>query len=217
MMMFTQAFRYAYEPFIFAQYKDKNSTAAYADAMKYFIIFSLLIFLGMVFYLDIFKFIIRSDYWAGLRVVPIVLFSYLFQGVFFNLSLWYKLTDKTMYGAWISIVGSVITIAINIIFVPVFSYMASAWASFACYFVMMLISYFLGQKYMPIKYDLKTIGIYTLVTLALYGISLFITTPYMWLNLLIKTILLLLFVALLIKRDFPLQSIPVINRYLKKS
>lgn len=217
MMMFTQAFRYAYEPFIFAQYKDKNSTAAYADAMKYFIIFSLLIFLGMVFYLDIFKFIIRSDYWAGLRVVPIVLFSYLFQGVFFNLSLWYKLTDKTMYGAWISIVGSVITIAINIIFVPVFSYMASAWASFACYFVMMLISYFLGQKYMPIKYDLKTIGIYTLVTLALYGISLFITTPYMWLNLLIKTILLFLFVAFLIKRDFPLQSIPVINRYLKKS
>ncbi|OPZ01119.1 MAG: hypothetical protein BWZ11_01858 [Bacteroidetes bacterium ADurb.BinA395] len=122
-----------------------------------------------------------------------------------------------MYGAWISIVGSVITIAINIIFVPVFSYMASAWASFACYFVMMLISYFLGQKYMPIKYDLKTIGIYTLVTLALYGISLFITTPYMWLNLLIKTILLFLFVAFLIKRDFPLQSIPVINRYLKKS
>jgi O-antigen/teichoic acid export membrane protein len=114
-------------------------------------------------------------------------------------------------------VGSVITIAINIIFVPVFSYMASAWASFACYFVMMLISYFLGQKYMPIKYDLKTIGIYTLVTLALYGISLFITTPYLWLNLLIKTILLFLFVAFLIKRDFPLQSIPVINRYLKKS
>jgi O-antigen/teichoic acid export membrane protein len=216
MMMFTQAFRYAYEPFIFSQYKDKNSTAAYADAMKYFIIFSLLIFLGMVFYLDIFKYIIRSDYWAGLRVVPIVLFSYLFQGVFFNLSLWYKLTDKTMYGAWISIVGSVITIAINIIFVPVFSYMASAWASFACYFVMMLISYFLGQKYMPIKYDLKTIGIYTLVTLALYGVSLFVTTPYLWLNLLIKTILLFLFVALLVKRDFPLQSIPVINRYLKK-
>lgn len=217
MMMFTQAFRYAYEPFIFAQYKDKNSTAAYADAMKYFIIFSLLIFLGMVFYLDIFKFIIRSDYWAGLRVVPIVLFSYLFQGVFFNLSLWYKLTDKTMYGAWISIVGSLITIAINIIFVPVFSYMASAWASFACYFAMMLISYFLGQKYMPIKYDLKTIGLYTIVTLALYGISLLIATPYLWLNLLLKTILFVLFVALLIKRDFPLQSIPVINRYLKKS
>ncbi|HPD59698.1 MAG TPA: polysaccharide biosynthesis C-terminal domain-containing protein, partial [Paludibacteraceae bacterium] len=217
MMMFTQAFRYAYEPFIFAQYKDKNSTAAYADAMKYFIIFSLMIFLGMVFYLDIFKFIIRSDYWAGLRVVPIVLFSYLFQGVFFNLSLWYKLTDKTMYGAWISIVGSLITIAINIIFVPVFSYMASAWASFACYFAMMLMSYFLGQKYMPIKYDLKTIGLYTIVTLALYCISLLIATPYLWLNLLLKTILFVLFVALLIKRDFPLQSIPVINRYLKKS
>src|SRR5690606_4808338 len=114
MMMFTQAFRYAYEPFIFAQHKDKNSKEAYADAMKFFIIFSLLIFLGMVFYLDLIKFLIRSDYWAGLRVIPIVLFSYIFQGVFFNLSLWYKLTDKTMYGAWFSAVGVVITLAINV-------------------------------------------------------------------------------------------------------
>ncbi|MFW9598357.1 MAG: lipopolysaccharide biosynthesis protein, partial [Paludibacter sp.] len=100
MMMFTQAFRYAYEPYIFAQHKDKNSKAAYADAMKYFIIFSFLIFLGMVYYLDLFKLFISSDYWSGLKVVPIVLFSYIFQGIFFNLSLWYKLADKTMYGAW---------------------------------------------------------------------------------------------------------------------
>ncbi|HRU63966.1 MAG TPA: oligosaccharide flippase family protein [Paludibacteraceae bacterium] len=216
MMMFTQAFRYAYEPFIFAQYKDKDSKEAYAEAMKYFVIFSLLIFLGMVFYLDIFKFLIRSDYWEGLRVVPIVLFSYLFQGIFFNLSLWYKLTDKTYYGAIISIIGSIVVLTINILFVPVFSYMASAWASFACYFVMMLISYFLGQKYMPIKYDLKKMGVYTLLTLVLYTVSLLISTSSMGLNLVFNTILLIFFVSYLIKHDLPLENIPVVNRLFKK-
>ena len=215
MMMFTQAFRYAYEPFIFAQHKDKNSKEAYADAIKFFIIFSLLIFLGMVFYLDIFKFIIHRNYWAGLKVIPIVLFSYIFQGVFFNLSLWYKLTDKTMYGAWFSIIGAVITIAINIIFVPVFSYMASAWAAFACYFVMMLLSYFYGQKHMPINYNLKSIAIYTALAIGLYIISLFINTPFPVLNFLIKTMLLVIFMSYLFKHDLPLNKIPFIKKFIR--
>jgi len=215
MMMFTQAFRYAYEPFIFAQHKDKNSMSAYADAMKLFIIFTLFIFLGMVFYLDIFKYIIRYDYWDGLRVVPIVLFSFIFQGVFFNLSLWYKLTDKTMYGAYFSIVGTIIIVVINILFVPVFSYMASAWAGFICYFVMMVISYYYGQKYMPIKYDLKSIGIYVGVAMGLYAASFLVNTPYTILNLAYKTVLLMVFVVLLIKRDFPLRVIPIVNRFFK--
>jgi O-antigen/teichoic acid export membrane protein len=216
MMMFTQAFRYAYEPFIFAQYKDKNSKAAYADAMKFFIIFSLLIFLGMMFYLDIFKYVLHSDYWAGLRIIPIVLFSYIFQGVFFNLSLWYKLIDKTMYGAWFALAGAVITIAGNIIFVPIFSYMASAWVSFACFFVMMLLSYFYGQKHMPIQYDLKSIGSYTALALALYAISFFVKTPFVALNLTIKTLLLAIFVIYLVKKDLPLSSIPVMRKFMKK-
>ena len=216
MMMFTQAFRYAYEPFIFAQHKDKNSKAAYANAMKFFIIFSLFIFLGMVFYLDLFKYIIRADYWAGLRVIPIVLFSYIFQGVFFNLSLWYKLTDKTMYGAWFSVVGVIITLAINIIFVPIFSYMASAWAAFACYFVMMLLSYFYGQKQMPINYNLKAIGRYVGLALILYFISLWINMPHVIWNMALKTILLVLFVAYIVKQDLPLTKMPFINRYFKK-
>jgi len=215
MMMFTQAFRYAFEPFIFAQHKDKNSMAAYADAMKLFIIFTLFIFLGMVFYLDIFKYIIRYDYWEGLRVVPIVLFSFIFQGVFFNLSLWYKLTDKTMYGAYFSIVGTIIIVAINILFVPAFSYMASAWAGFICYFVMMVISYYYGQKYMPIKYDLKSIGIYVGVAMGLYALSFLVNTPYTLLNLAYKTALLMVFMVLLIKRDFPLRLIPIVNRFFK--
>jgi O-antigen/teichoic acid export membrane protein len=215
MMMFTQAFRYAYEPFIFAQHKDKNSKAAYADAMKFFIIFSLLIFLGIVFYLDIFKYIIHKDYWDGLRVIPIVLFSYMFQGIFFNLSLWYKLTEQTMYGAWFSIVGAVITVAINVIFVPIYSYMASAWAAFACYFVMMILSYFYGQKHMRIKYNLKSIGIYSALAIGLFFISTFVNTPYLILNLVIKTFLLIIFLVYLVKTDLPLNRIPVIKRFVK--
>jgi len=215
MMMFTQAFRYAYEPFIFAQHKDKNSLVTYADAMKFFIIFSLLIFLGMVLYIDVFKHIIHHDYWEGLRVVPIVLFSFVFQGIFFNLSLWYKLTDKTMYGPWFSIVGTVIIVLMNVIFVPLYGYMGCVWAAFICYFVVMLVSYYFGQKYMPIKYDLKTIGLYTGVTLLLYGISMVINTPYSIVNVALKSILMLAFFTLLIKRDFPLKSIPGLNRYFK--
>jgi O-antigen/teichoic acid export membrane protein len=212
MMMFTQAFRYAYEPFIFAQHKDKNSKEAYADAMKYFIIFSYLIFLGMVFYLDVFKLLIREDYWVGLKVVPIVLFSYIFQGVFFNLSLWYKLVDKTMYGAWFSVLGLVITLAINIIFVPIFSYIASAWAAFACYFVMMLVSYYFGQKHLPINYDLKTIGLYTGLTVALFVASMIIDTPYGMLNIVLKSVLMFVFLYILVKRDFPIKFIPILNK-----
>lgn len=216
MMMFTQAFRYAYEPFIFAQHKDANSKAAYADAMKMFVITSFLIFLGMVFYLDILQFLVREDYRSGIKVIPIVLFSYIFQGVFFNLSLWYKLIDKTYYGAVFSVIGVLITVAINLIFVPKYSYMASAWASFVCFFTMMLISYFMGQKHMPIRYDLKTLGIYTVLSLVLYVISLLIKTPFMWLNILFKTLLLAGFLVFLIKRDFPLKNIPYINRFVKK-
>ena len=171
MMMFTQAFRYSYEPFIFAQKKDKNSLEAYADAMKFYILFALFIFLGMVLYMDIFKYVIQHNYWVGLKAVPIVLFSFIFQGIFFNLSLWYKLTDKTMYGAWFSLLGTFIIVVLNVILVPVYSYMGCAWAAFACYFVIMVVSYFYGQKHMPINYDLKTIGLYTCVTVLFYVIS----------------------------------------------
>jgi len=216
MMMFTQAFRYAYEPFIFARHKDKNSKDAYADVMKFFVVFSWMIFLGMVFYMDLLQYLIRSDYRVGMRVIPIVLLSYIFQGVFFNLSLWYKLTDKTYYGAWISIIGTLITLAVNIAFVPVFSYMASAWASFVCYLVMMIISYFLGQKYMPINYDLKTIALYTFLALALFGVGLMINTPYIVLNIAIKTGLFGIYIFVLIKRDFPIEKTPYLSKLFKR-
>ena len=216
MTMFTQAFRYAYEPFIVAQKKDKNSLDTYADAMKYYILIALFIFLGMVLYMDVFKhFIPNSSYWVGLKVVPVVMFSFIFQGIFFNLSLWYKLTDKTMYGAWFSILGTVIMVVLNVILVPTYSYMGCAWAAFACFFVIMVVSYFFGQKYMPIKYDLKTIGLYTVVSIGLYIVSTFINTPYTLLNIALKSILMVMYLVLLIKRDFPLRTIPVINRFFK--
>ena len=216
MMMFTQAFRYAYEPFVFSKHTDKNSVGAYADAMKYFVIFSFLILLGMLFYLDIIKMIIHPSYWSGMRVVPIVLFSYVFQGVFFNLSLWYKLTDRTHYGAYFSILGLIITLLLNILLVPRISYMGSAWASFACYFVMMLVSYFVGQRYMKIPYDLRSIGLYLTVTLVLLGVSHLLHTECSWLNYLINTALLGVYVALMVYRDFPLSSLPVVGKWFKK-
>ncbi|MHB9143581.1 MAG: lipopolysaccharide biosynthesis protein, partial [Paludibacter sp.] len=215
MMLFTQAFRYAYEPFVFSRHKDENRLQVYADVMKYFILFSLVIFLGMVLYLDIFKFILPKNYWIGLSIVPIILWSFIFQGIYFNLSFWYKLIDKTIYGAWISLVGTLIIIFGNVFFVPQFSYWGAVWAGFACYFSIMLISYYFGQKFMPIKYDFKTIGLYTVVTLILYVISLFINTPYMVLNIALKSVLMLAFLVLLVRRDFPLKNIPVLNRYFK--
>jgi len=215
MMMFTQAFRYAYEPFIFAQHKDLKSKAAYADAMKFFVIFSLLIFLGITFYLDILKHLINVEYQSGLKAVPIVLCGYFFQGIFFNLSLWYKLTDKTRFGAIFSIIGFVIVLAINILFVPIFGYMASAWASVACYGIMMLLSYFFGQKYMPINYDLRKIGFYVGVTALLFVIGYFINTGLTAIDLTLKTLLILVFVWIIIKRDLPLQNIPFVNKIIK--
>jgi O-antigen/teichoic acid export membrane protein len=201
MLVFTQAFRYAYEPFVFAQNGGKNSTKSYADAMKYFVISALIIFLGMMFYLDIFKFVIKDTYWSGLTAVPIVLAAFIFQGIYFNLSFWYKLTDRTMYGAWISLGGTLIVIVGNVLFVPHFSFMASAWSALVCYLAMAAISYFLGQKYMPVAYDLKRIGFYALLASGLYGLSLGLQFENSWLNYAFRTLLILGFLGIVFLCD----------------
>lgn len=222
MVMFTQAFRYAYEPFIFAQHKASNKTQAYADAMKYFIIFGLLIFLGVMFYIDILRYFIKPIYFSGLKVVPIIMMAELFFGIFFNLSLWYKLTDQTQWGAYFSLLGLMITLLINMIFVPylyahttVAPYMACAWAAFTCYFTMMVVSWFVGQHYYPIKYDLKKIGSYFLLALVLYGVSMGLSIDNLFLRLGFRTILLLIYIAYMLKKDLPLKEIPYINRFFK--
>lgn len=214
MMMFTQAFRYAYEPFVFAKHKDRQSVEAYADAMKYYIIFSFLILLGMVFYLDLLKFIIAPNYWSGLRIVPIVLWTYIFQGIYFNLSFWYKLTDRTQWGAYFSLIGVVITFTLQVIFVPIIGYMASAASSTVCYIVIMLLSYFIGRKYLAVPYDLKRIGLYTVTTILLlvayqgaamvidlnFRVEALISTNT-WLKMGFGTVLLIIYCIIIYKKD----------------
>jgi len=218
MMMFTQAFRYAYEPFVFSKHKDKQSVDAYADAMKYYIIFSLLILLGVIFYLDIFKFIVARSYWEGLRIVPVVLWTYVFQGIYFNLSFWYKLTDETRWGAYFSLLGLVITFVLQLVGVPLIGYWASCGSSLVCYLVIMLLSYFIGQKKMPIPYDMKSIGMYAGLTIMLlaayYAFRHFVDN--MWLGMAFGTMLIVVYFFVMTRRDFPLSALPVVGKKFQK-
>lgn len=218
--MFIQAFRYAYEPFFFSKNKDKGSTKTYADAMKFFIIFSLIIFLGMIFYIDIIKFLmnkIGKDFVAGLDILPYAMMGEIFFGIYFNLSVWYKLTDKTKYGAYFSILGCILQVAMNILLVPMYGYIASAWATFACNLIIMTISYFVGQKYFPIKYDLKSIFTYFALATIFYIAAMYPQIDNDILRITYRSAYLVLFIAFVIKKDLPLQEIPIINKYIKKN
>lgn len=202
MTIFIQAFRFAAEPFFFGKAKEKDSKQTYALVMKYFIIFCLLLFLGTLLNLDWIKWIIRENYWSGLKVVPVLLLANLCLGVVYNLSIWYKLSGATKYGAIIAIFGAVITIVINVIFVPKFSYMASAWATLAAYGGMMILSYVLGQKYFPIKYNLRAISTYSVIAALLYLISLlFADLESIYLKILLNNLLIVLFVWLVYKLE----------------
>lgn len=203
MTLFTQMFRYAAEPFFFAQAKEKNSKKVYADVMKYFIIFGLIIFLVVMLYIDIFKYFIGKNFHEGLYVVPIVLFANLFLGIFYNLSIWYKLNNLTRYGAVIAIIGAVITIILNVILIPKIGYLGSAWAHFACYFVMMILSFFWGRKYFPINYDLKRIFLYIALALVLYAVSSYVKPQQFVFQLLVNTVLLIIFFATIYKFEKP--------------
>lgn len=216
MAMFTQAFRFAYEPFVFGKSKEKDNRQMYAQAMKFFIIFTLLAFLAVMFYLDILRYVIGRDYWEGLKVVPIVMAAEMFMGVYFNLSFWYKLTDETKWGAYFSLTACTIVILMNVFLIPVYGYMACAWAGFIGYAVAMLLSYFVGQKKYPIAYDLKSIGGYVLLALMIYVAGEWIPVDNMLLRLLLRTLLLFVFIGYIIKHDLPLKQIPVINRFVKK-
>ena len=215
MAMLTQAFRYAYEPFVFGKSRDKDNREVYAQAMKFFIIFTLLAFLAVMFYLDLLKFIIGRDYWAGLRVVPIVMAAEIFMGIYFNLSFWYKLIDETRWGAYFSLAGCTVLVLMNVLLIPRFSYMACAWAGFTGYGVAMLLSYFVGQKKYPIRYDLKAIGGYVLLAAVLYVAAEYVPIDNIWLRLAYRTVLLLVFVAYVVKKDLPLRHIPVVNRFFR--
>lgn len=176
MTLFIQAFRYSFEPFLFSHYKNEDSKKVYSVIMNYFVIFGLLIFIGVLFYVDILKYFVGSAKLGyhdgeGIKIVPWLLMGNLFMGIFYTQSLWYKLTDQTRYGAVFSIIGGSITLLINVLFISRIGYMASAVAFFVSTLVTTLISYYYGQKYFPVKYDLKKAGSYFVVAITLYIID----------------------------------------------
>ncbi len=213
MNMFIQAFRYAFEPFFFSRGNSKDDPNVYADVMKYFVIFGLLIFLGMVLYIDVIKIIIDPEYHEGLKVIPLVLMANLFFGIYFALSLWYKLTDMTRYGAYIALTGAIFSLSLNFLLIPLWGYMGSAVAVFISYFVMVIFSYFLGRKYYPIPYNLKRIGIYFFIVAGLYVISIFTGSAPSLLKYTFNTVLLLFYLFSV----FKLEEKQISRLYRRKS
>jgi len=172
--IFIQAFRFAADPFFFSQAKNKDAKAIYASVMNYFVITCLSIFLVIMLYIDIVKHFVGTDYYEGLKVVPILLMANVFLGVFYNLSIWYKLSGKTIYGAYLSIFGAVITLIMNFLWIPVWGYIGAAWATLICYFAMMIASYIVGQKHYNVNYNVRKSSVYFLLALGLYFVSLLV-------------------------------------------
>lgn len=216
MAMITQAFRYAYEPIVFAKTKDKDSKEYYAHAMKYFIIFTLVAFLCVMGYMDVLKRLIGPEYREGLAVVPIVMAAEIMMGIYFNLSFWYKIIDKTIWGAVFSITGCTVLVAVNVIFIPRYSYMACAWGGFAGYAVAMLLSYLVGQKLNPIDYDIKGIMRYVVLAAVLYVamVNLPSTWP-IWARMALNTGLITIFLIEIFHRDMKLSSLPIVGKYFR--
>ena len=181
--------------------------------MKYFLIFTLLAFLCVMGWMPVLQYIIGSGYREGLGVVPIVMVAEIMMGIYFNLSFWYKLIDKTIYGAWFSLAGCVVLVAVNVFFIPRYGYWACAWGGVAGYGTAMILSYVVGQRKNPIPYPMRDICLYVLLTLVLFGVMQFTAALPVWAQLLANTVLILLFVAYVIRRDLPLSSLPVVGKY----
>ena len=196
MVLFIQAFRYAGEPFFFAYAKRADARKTYALVLNWFVIFCVFIFLLVTLYLDVFQYFVGADYREGLHVVPLLLVANLLLGIYVNLSIWYKLTDRTLMGAWVSILGAAVTIAMLWVLVPRFGYEGAAWAHLACYGIMVLMSYLLGRRYYPVPYDLKRVAGYLALGIGLYAVSAPITAALGWPAWGTGTLLMALFVAL---------------------
>ena len=184
--------------------------------MKYYIIFTLLAYLCVMGYINILRHFIHSDYWDA-RIVPIVMAAELMMGVYFNLSFWYKLTDKTYWGAIFAGIGCAVLVAINVFLVPKYGYIACAWGGFAGYGISMILSYLMERKYYPINYPMKEIGLYTLLAAVLF-VGITFSNKYLsfWPAILVNTLLVLVFCAYIVKKDLPLAEIPVIGKYFKR-
>jgi O-antigen/teichoic acid export membrane protein len=219
MTIFIQAYKYAAEPFFFAQAKEKDAKEVYARIMDYFIITVSLIFLVTMLFLDdfIMPVLVGEKYWEGKGVIPVLMMANLFLGVYYNLSIWYKLTAKTSWGAWLSLVGAVITLVLNFWWIPlssdhlIYGYYGSAWATFICYGSMMILSYLIGQKYFPVKYNLVKFAGYLGLSVLLYAVSSVIKPELSVLRIGFHTILLLIFLGIVYLVEKPSISI-VSNR-----
>jgi O-antigen/teichoic acid export membrane protein len=183
MILFIQTFRFAAEPFFFAQEKEGNSRKIYADVMKYFTIIMVIIFLGVTIFYDVIKGFLGTEYHdeRGFLVVSILLLANLFLGIYYNLSIWYKLTEKTKYGAYLSIFGAIITLSLNFILIPVLGFVGCAWATLVCYFSMMVASYYLGKRHFSVPYQVKRIVLYLFGMLCIY-FCIYFTNLNMWIN-----------------------------------
>ncbi len=201
MTLFIQMFRYAAEPFFFNQYDTKDSKKVYANVLKYFTIFCMIIFLFVIFYLDYIKYIVDSKYYAGLRIVPIVLAANIFLGILFNVNMWYKLTGKTYFGIYITGMGALLTVVLNIGFIPQFSYMACAWIHLVSNAVMLIITLLLGNKYYRIPYEYKRLFEIVAVAVVLYLVFLWARSETAAWNALIGTFLLAIYIFYCIKRE----------------
>ncbi len=216
MAMITQAFRYAYEPLVFAQSNSKNPGDTYALGMKFFLIFTLLAFLGVMAYLPVLEYIVGPEYRSGMAVVPIVMAAEIMMGVYFNLSFWYKLIDKTIYGAWFSLAGCAVLLLVNLLFIPRYGYMACAWGGFFGYGTSMVLSYVVGQSKNPIRYPMRSMAVYVGITLLFYALMEIVPVTWpLWARLGINTMLLLAFVAHILHYDVPPRSLPVIGRFFR--
>ena len=216
MAMITQAFRYAYEPIVFAKSKDADKGEYYASAMKYFLIFTLLAFICVIGWMPVLKYIIGSGYREGLGVVPIVMAAEIMMGIYFNLSFWYKLIDKTIYGAVFSLIGCAVLIAVNVLLIPHYGYWACAWGGVAGYGTAMVLSYIVGQLKNPINYPMKDIILYVVLTAVLFAAMEYVTTiAPVWAQLIVNTLLIILFLAYIIRKDLPLSGLPVVGKYFR--
>lgn len=219
MVLFTQAFRYAYDPFIFAEKKKGEEAArrAYSSSMTYYVLFTLFIFLAVMSYIDVLKLLIAPAYYPGLTVVPWIMAGQLMFGVYFNLSLWYKVTDRTHWGAILSIVGCALTVLLIVLLAPRHGFMACAWASVVANGGVMLISYTLGQHYYPVSYDLRRLALYTLLTIILYGMQWGIANALPeapLLRLLFNTLLLLIFLGIVYRYEVPKGTLIALRKKL---
>jgi len=211
MTLFIQAFRYAAEPFFFNQFGKDDAKETYARVTKYFCITCAIVFLGVMLYIDLFKHFIGEPYRVGLSVVPILLLANMCLGIFFNLSMWYKMTGKTKYGLFFTLFGASITVALNVLLVPSMGYMGAAWATLGCYASMMVASYLIGQRNYPVPYETIRIVGYIMLAIGVYLFSDFLMDwlePNTLIKLLVNTILFIGFLFAMGKWERP----PVVNK-----